>query len=63
VEGIHRISKDGALPSTMSGQIALPVTVDIALAYHSTIRGRGFPDPSSDTLAIPHHVARKIDIH
>jgi hypothetical protein len=63
VVGVHLINKDGAVLASMSGEIALGVTIDIELAHHPPSPNRRFPDCSSDRFAIPCHVAWKTDIY
>ena len=63
VIGVHLINKNGALLPTMTGQIALPVAIDIELAHHSPSLNWRFPDGGADSLAVPGHVARKTDIY
>jgi hypothetical protein len=60
---VHLVDKYGAVLPAVTGEIALRITIDIELAHHSPSRNRGFPDCSSDSFAIPCHVARKADIY
>jgi len=63
VIGVHLINKNGALLSTMTGEIGLRITIDVELPRHSPARNRRFPDCGSDSLAVPSHVAWKTDIY
>jgi len=63
VIGVHLINKNGALLATMTGQIALPVAIDIELAHHLPSLDWRFPDGGADSLTVPRHIARKTDIH
>jgi hypothetical protein len=47
----------------MTGQIALPVAIDIELAHHSPPLDWRFPDGGADSFTVPRHIARKADIH
>jgi hypothetical protein len=46
----------------MAGEITLPIAIDIELAHHAPPANGRFPDCRSDSLAVPHYVARKPDI-
>ena len=61
--GVHLINKDGAVLTTVTGEIALPVAVDIELAHHPALVDRKLPHRSSDSLAVPCHIMRQADIH
>ena len=63
VIGVHLINKNGALLPAMTGEIALPVAVDIELAHHSSSLDWRFPDRGTDSLAVPCQVAWKADIY
>ncbi len=60
---IHLVDEYGAVLSSVTGEIGLRITIDIELVYHSPSRNRRFPDCSSDSFAVPSHVARKADIY
>jgi hypothetical protein len=60
---LHLINKHCALLSTMTGEIALGITINIELARYSPSRDRKFPDCGADRFAAPCHVARKADIY
>ena len=47
----------------MTGEIALPVANNIELAHHPSAFNERFPDPSTHSLTVPCHVARKADIY
>jgi hypothetical protein len=63
VIGVHLINKNGTLLSTMAGEVALSIAIDIELAHHSSSRDWRFPDRCTDSLAVPCHVAWKTDIY
>ena len=63
VIGIHLVDKNGALLPTMTGEIALRITIDIELAHHSPSLNRTLPDRGTDSLTVPCHVAWKTDIY
>jgi hypothetical protein len=60
---VHLVDKYGAVLPAVTGEIGLRITIDIELARHSPSGNRRFPDCSSDSFAVPRHVARKTDIH
>src|SRR5262249_46556880 len=61
--GVHLINKHCALLATVTGEIALGVTINIERARHSPSRDRKFPDCGADGFAVPCHLARKTDIY
>ena len=60
---IHLVDEYGAVLPAVTGEIGLRITIDIELAHHSPPRNRRFPDCSSDSFAVPGHVARQTDIY
>jgi hypothetical protein len=60
---IHLVDKYGALLSTMTGEIGLPITIDVHLTHHPSPLNGKLPDRCSHSLAVPCHFARKADIH
>ncbi len=63
VIGVHLINKNRALLSAMTGEIALPIAVDIELAHHSPPFHWRLPDRGAHGLTIPRHVAWKANIY
>src|ERR1700722_12210364 len=63
VIGVHLINKNGALLSTMTGEIGLGVANKIELAHHLSPLNWIFPDRGTDTRTVPCHVAWKTDIY
>ena len=63
VIGVHLINKNGALLSTMTGEIALRIANNIELAHHSSPLNWAFPNRSTHSLTVPCHVAWKTDIY
>src|ERR1700690_215785 len=60
---LHLVDKYGAVLPSVTGEIALRITIDIEFAHHSPSRNRRFPDCGSDRFAVPSDVARKADIY
>ena len=63
VIGVHLVNENGTLLATVTGEVSLPITVDVELANHPPVFHRRFPDRGSDSLAVPRHVAWKTNIH
>jgi hypothetical protein len=61
--GIHLVHEYGALLSSVAGEVGLGIALDIELAHHPPSLKRTFPDRSTDSFAVPRHVARQSDIH
>ena len=57
------IDEDGALLATVSGQVALTVSVDIQPSYPTAAWHRILPDRSADRATSPLDVAWKPDVH
>jgi hypothetical protein len=60
---IHLVDKYGALLSAMTGEIPLPIAINIEFTYHRSSIDRRFPDRRSDSLALPCHVMGETDVH
>jgi hypothetical protein len=63
VIGIHLVDEDGALLSTMTREIRLPIAINIELAYHPPSVDWKFPDRRSDSFALPLHFTWETDIY
>src|SRR5579883_681388 len=63
VVGIHLVHEYGAMLSSVAGEVGLRIAVDIELAHHSPSLNRTLPDRSTDSFAVPRHVARQSDIY
>ena len=63
VVGVHLINKDGALLPTVTGEIPLPVAINIELAHHPPLVHRKFPHRGSDSPTVPCHVPWNTDVH
>ena len=57
------VDEDGALLTSMPGQVALTVSVQIQPADPTAARHRILPDPSVDGPTLPLDVARESDVH
>jgi hypothetical protein len=49
--------------AAMSGQVALPVAIDIEPPNHARPLHRVFPHSGIDGPALPNHIPRLADIH
>jgi hypothetical protein len=58
----HLIDKYRTLLPTMSGEIRLPIAIDIKLAHHPSSADRKLPDRRSDSLSTPCDIAWQTDI-
>ena len=57
------VDEDGALLTSMPGQVALTVSVQIQPADPTAARHRILPDPGVHGATLPLDVARKSDVH
>jgi hypothetical protein len=60
---IHLVDKYGAVLASVTGEIALRITLNIESAHHAPAINWRFPDCGSDGFAVPCHVAWKADIY
>src|SRR6516165_3337983 len=61
--GINLVHQHRALFATVSGEIALPVPVNVESSNHPRPCYRRLPYTGEDRSAAPFHIARKTDIH
>src|SRR6516165_9797298 len=59
---LHLVDKHSALLTTVTGEIGLPITIDVQLAHHPPPLHRKLPDRCSHSPAVPCHFAWKADI-
>src|SRR6266850_910352 len=60
--GIHLVGKYGALLPTVTGEVRLPVSINIELAHHPAPLDGKLPDCRSDSPIVPCHFGWKTDI-
>jgi hypothetical protein len=61
--GVHLVDKYGTVFPSVTGEIALRITINIELAHRSPSCNRKFPHCGSDSFTVPCHVAGKADIY
>jgi hypothetical protein len=59
---VHLVDKYRTLLPTMTGEIRLPIAIDVELAHHLSSVDRKLPDRRSDSPSPPCDVARQTDI-
>ena len=61
--GIHLVDEHGALLTTVAGQVALAVTLDVELPDMARARHGVLEDSGEDGLPLPPHILRHADVH
>jgi hypothetical protein len=61
--GVDLIDEDGSVFASMSGQVALPVAVDIEAPNHPGATDWALPHAGEDCPALPGQILRHADIH
>ena len=59
---VHLIHHDGPMFSSVSGEIPLPVTIDIQASHHPPALQGFLPDGGMNGFAAPSNVARKTNV-
>jgi hypothetical protein len=59
---LHLVDEYRALLPTVTGEIGLPIAVDVQVAYHPSAYNRKLPDCCSHSLAAPYDFTGKTDI-
>ena len=61
--GLHLVDEDRPVFSSMSGQVSLPVTIDVEPAHHPPTLNGFLPDGGAHRLTVPGDVAGQTNVH
>ncbi|MGB8475915.1 MAG: hypothetical protein WCE61_17680 [Candidatus Acidiferrum sp.] len=61
--GLNLINEDGSMLTSVPGQVALTVSLEIQAADATATTHRTLPDPGVYRALLPHDIARKPHVH